>query len=101
MHSSPKNNVYCSAVGPESGRSDDRHMEADVKLVRILCLLSLFLTLAVVSAEILGQTPVTPNAKPPEELAKSDNKQLEAIKTLVLNLFREVLEARHMELADK
>ena len=36
---------------------------------------------------------VTPNAKPPEELAKSDNKQLEANKTLVLNLFREILEA--------
>ena len=76
-------------------------MEADVKLVRMLCPLSLFLTLAVLSAEILGQTPVTPNAKPPEELAKSDNKQLEANKTLVLNLFREILEARHMELADK
>ena len=96
-----KNNVYFSAVGPDAGWPDDRHMEADVKLVRTLCLLSLFLSLAVLSAELLGQTPVTPNAKPPEELAKSDNKQLEANKTLVLNLFREILEARHMDLADK
>src|SRR5437762_6843706 len=54
-----------------------------------------------ISAGLLAQTPVTTNAKPPEELAKSPNKQLEANKTLVLNLFREVLEARHMELADK
>jgi predicted SnoaL-like aldol condensation-catalyzing enzyme len=54
-----------------------------------------------VCAAVFAQSPVTPNAKPPEELAKSSNKQLEANKMLVLNLFREVLEARHLELADK
>src|SRR5437899_4722037 len=59
------------------------------------------LAAAIISAALLAQTPVTPSAKPPEELAKSSNKQLEANKMLVLNLFREVLEARHMELADK
>src|SRR5438876_9649657 len=59
------------------------------------------LAAALASAAMLAQTPATPNAKPPEELAKSSNKQLEANKTLVLNLFREILEARHMELADK
>src|SRR5437867_5960105 len=61
----------------------------------------LLLTLLAISGVLLAQTPVTPNAKPPEELAKSSNKQLEANKMLVLNLFREILEARHMELADK
>src|SRR5437899_8358290 len=59
------------------------------------------LAAAIISAALLAQTPVTPSAKPPEELAKSSNKQLEANKMLVLNLFREILEARHMELADK
>jgi predicted SnoaL-like aldol condensation-catalyzing enzyme len=59
------------------------------------------LTLLAISAALLAQTPVTPNAKPPEELAKSSSKQLEANKMLVLNLFREILEARHMELANK
>jgi len=59
------------------------------------------LMVMVVSAAVLAQTPVTPNAKPAEELAKSSNKQLEANKMLVLNLFREILEARHMELANK
>src|SRR5438874_11808963 len=62
---------------------------------------SFLLATLTISAGLLAQTPVTPNAKSPEELAKSPNKQLEANKTLVLNLFREVLEARHMELADK
>jgi len=61
----------------------------------------LLLTLLAISTALVAQTPVTPNAKPPEELAKSSNKQLEANKMLVLNLFREILEARHMELADK
>jgi predicted SnoaL-like aldol condensation-catalyzing enzyme len=54
-----------------------------------------------ISAAVVAQTPVTPNAKPPEELAKSSNKQLEANKMLVLGLVREILEARHMELAGK
>jgi predicted SnoaL-like aldol condensation-catalyzing enzyme len=59
------------------------------------------LVVIVVSAALPAQTPVTPNAKPPEELAKSSNKQLEANKTLILGLVREILEARHMELANK
>jgi len=55
---------------------------------------------ALLSAPLFAQTPVT--AVPdPELLTKSPDKKLEANKTLVYNLFREVLEARHMELADK
>src|SRR5438093_9237146 len=72
--------------------------EADMKLLRTFSFLSI---VVVISVAVLAQTPVTPNAKPPEELAKSSNKQLEANKMLVLNLFREILEARHMELANK
>jgi len=54
----------------------------------------------VLSAPLFAQTPVT--AVPdPEALTKSPDKKLEANKTLIYNLFREVLEARHMELADK
>ena len=64
-------------------------------------LLLLFIVVFLCAAVLAQQVPVTPNVKPPEELAKSPNKQLEANKALVLNLFREVLEARHMELADK
>jgi len=52
------------------------------------------------SAPLFAQTAVT--AVPdPEALTKSPDKKLEANKTLIYNLFREVLEARHMELADK
>jgi len=69
--------------------------------MKILRTFLFFSIVVAISAALLGQTPVTPNAKSPEELAKSSNKQLEANKMLVLNLFREVLEARHMELADK
>ena len=69
-----------------------------MKLLRTFSFLSI---VVVISSAALAQAPVTPNAKPPEELAKSSNKQLEANKMLVLNLFREVLEARHLELADK
>ena len=54
----------------------------------------------VLSAPLFAQTPVT--AVPdPEALTKSPDKKLEANKTLIYNLFREVLEARHMELSDK
>ena len=49
---------------------------------------------------VVAQTPVT-GAPDPQALLKSSNKQLQANKTLIYNLFREVLEARHMELADK
>jgi predicted SnoaL-like aldol condensation-catalyzing enzyme len=69
-----------------------------MRVLRTLFFLSI---VVVISAVVVGQTPVTPNAKPAEELAKSPNKQLETNKMLVLNLFREILEARHMELADK
>jgi len=49
---------------------------------------------------VIAQTPVT-GVPDPEALLKSSNPQLQANKTLIYNLFREVLEARHMELADK
>jgi len=67
--------------------------------MKVLKTLLVFSIVVFVSAALIAQTPVTPNAKSPEELAKSSNKQLEANKMLVLNLFREVLEARHIELA--
>jgi len=54
----------------------------------------------ILSAPLFAQTPVTGVADP-EALTKSPDKKLEANKTLIYNLFREVLEARHMELADK
>src|SRR5712692_3800092 len=73
-------------------------MEVDVRAFKAVLLLFIVVFVCVA---LLAQVPVTPNVKPPEELAKSSNKQLEASKMLVLNLFREVLEARHMELADK
>src|SRR5437763_7527374 len=73
-------------------------MEVRVRMFGKLLLSSIAVS---VCAATFAQTPVTPNAKPPEVLAKSSNKQLEANKMLVLNLFREVLEARHLELADK
>jgi len=52
------------------------------------------------SSWLLAQTPVT-GVPDPELLLKSKDRNLEANKTLIYNLFREVLEARHMELADK
>src|SRR5262249_23843463 len=69
--------------------------------MRVLKTIVLLFALTFLVAAVFAQTPVTPNAKSPEELAKSPNKQLETDKMLVLNLFREILEARHMELADK
>ncbi|HXP83333.1 MAG TPA: ester cyclase [Bryobacteraceae bacterium] len=49
---------------------------------------------------VFAQTPVT--AVPdPEALVKDADPKLEANKRLIYNLFREILEARHMELADK
>ncbi|HEV3332862.1 MAG TPA: nuclear transport factor 2 family protein [Bryobacteraceae bacterium] len=58
------------------------------------------LTAVVLSAPLFAQTPVT-GVPDPESLTKSSDKKLEANKTMIYNLFREVLEARHMELADK
>jgi predicted SnoaL-like aldol condensation-catalyzing enzyme len=52
------------------------------------------------SAPLVAQTPVT-GVPDPETLTKSPDKKLETNKTMIYNLFREVLEARHMELADK
>jgi len=49
---------------------------------------------------LFSQAPVTGVADP-EALTKSPDKKLEANKKLIYNLFREILEARHMELADK
>src|ERR1700730_10515317 len=73
-------------------------MEVRMRMFGTLLLSSI---VVFVCAATFAQTPVTPNAKPPEELAKSSNQRLEADKMLVLNLFREVLEARHLDLADK
>ena len=58
------------------------------------------LLFALLSVPLFAQTPVT-SVPDPEVLTKSPDKKLEANKTLIYNLFREVLEARHMELADK
>ena len=55
---------------------------------------------ALLFTTIAAQTQVTGVADP-EALLKSPDKKLQANKTLIYNLFREVLEARHMELADK
>jgi predicted SnoaL-like aldol condensation-catalyzing enzyme len=51
-------------------------------------------------APLFAQTTVTavPDA---EALVKDSDPKLEANKRLIYNLFREILEARHMELADK
>ena len=58
------------------------------------------LAAAVLFTPVIAQTPVT-GVPDPEALLKSPDKKLQANKTLIYNLFREVLEARHMELADK
>ena len=47
-----------------------------------------------------GQTPVT-GVDDPEALVKSKDKKLEANKQLILDLFREVLEAHHTERISK
>ena len=60
---------------------------------------SLFLALLFPAIQF-AQEPVT-GVPDPEALVKDSNPQLEANKRLIYNLFREVLEARHMELADK
>ena len=49
---------------------------------------------------VLAQTPVT-GVDDPEALVKSKDKKLEANKQLILDLFREVLEAHHTELISK
>jgi predicted SnoaL-like aldol condensation-catalyzing enzyme len=59
------------------------------------------LAIALLGSQLLAQVPVTPNVRSASELAKDSDKRLEANKMLVLNLVREVLEARHMDLADK
>jgi predicted SnoaL-like aldol condensation-catalyzing enzyme len=58
------------------------------------------LLLLLVCAPLLAQTPVT-GVPDPEALVKSADKKLEANKRLILNLFREVLEAHHTELIPK
>jgi predicted SnoaL-like aldol condensation-catalyzing enzyme len=58
------------------------------------------LATAFVCATVFAQAPVT-GVPDPEGLLKSPDKKLEANKTLIYNLFREVLEARHMDVADK
>jgi predicted SnoaL-like aldol condensation-catalyzing enzyme len=58
------------------------------------------LAAALACAPLFAQTPVT-GAPDPEALIKDKDPKLEANKRLIYNLFREILEARHMELADK
>jgi predicted SnoaL-like aldol condensation-catalyzing enzyme len=55
---------------------------------------------ALAIAPLFARAPVTGVADP-EALTKSPDKKLQANKTLIYDLFREILEARHMELADK
>lgn len=55
---------------------------------------------ALLFTPMTAQTPVT-GVPDPETFLKSPDKKLQANKTLIYNLFREILEARHMELADK
>jgi predicted SnoaL-like aldol condensation-catalyzing enzyme len=59
------------------------------------------LATALLGSQVFAQVPVTPNARSASDLARDSDKRLEANKMLVLNLFREVLEARHLDLADK
>jgi predicted SnoaL-like aldol condensation-catalyzing enzyme len=53
-----------------------------------------------IALPLLAQTPVT-GVDDPEALVKSKDKKLEANKQLILDLFREVLEAHHTELISK
>jgi predicted SnoaL-like aldol condensation-catalyzing enzyme len=55
---------------------------------------------AIVSTLLVAQTPVV-GAPSAEALTKSPDKRLEANKTLILNLFREVFEARRADAVDK
>jgi predicted SnoaL-like aldol condensation-catalyzing enzyme len=58
------------------------------------------LAVLIVCLPLLAQTPVT-GVDDPEALVKSKDKKLEANKKLILDLFREVLEAHHTELIGK
>jgi predicted SnoaL-like aldol condensation-catalyzing enzyme len=62
--------------------------------------MKLFLGTLIACGLIVAQTPVT-GVDDPEALVKSSDKKLEANKRLILNLFREVLEAHHTELIGK
>lgn len=59
-----------------------------------------FLAVLIACVPLLAQTPVT-GVDNPEALVKSKDKKLEANKQLILDLFREVLEAHHTELIGK
>ncbi len=58
------------------------------------------LAFLIASAPAFAQTPVT-GVEDPAALVKSKDKKLEANKELILDLFREVLEAHHTELIGK
>jgi predicted SnoaL-like aldol condensation-catalyzing enzyme len=62
--------------------------------------MKLFLVGLIACLPLLAQTPVT-GVDDPEALVKSKDKKLEANKKLILDLFREVLEAHHTELITK
>src|ERR1700683_80122 len=62
--------------------------------------MKLFLAVLIACVPLLAQTPVT-GVDDPEALVKSKDKKLEANKQLILDLFREVLEAHHTELIAK
>jgi predicted SnoaL-like aldol condensation-catalyzing enzyme len=63
------------------------------------CAVLLWATL--VCSPVRAQVPVTASSKTMADLVSSSDKKLAANKTLVVNLFREVLEGRHIDLADK
>jgi predicted SnoaL-like aldol condensation-catalyzing enzyme len=69
--------------------------------MKVLKTVLLLIGAGLLCAPSFAQVPVTPSSKPAAELARSSDKRLEANKMLVLNLFREVLEGRHVDLADK
>jgi predicted SnoaL-like aldol condensation-catalyzing enzyme len=62
---------------------------------------AVLLGVALVCSPVRAQVPVTASSKTMAELVSSPDKTLAANKTLVVNLFREVLEGRHIDLADK
>jgi predicted SnoaL-like aldol condensation-catalyzing enzyme len=62
--------------------------------------MKLFLAALIACMPLLAQTPAT-GVDDPETLVKSKDKKLEANKKLILDLFREVLEAHHTELIPK
>lgn len=68
-----------------------------MKLVIVALILNFF---SLFTAEVFGQLPVKPLASQ-AQLLKSSNKKLAQNKKLVCDMWREFLEAGHMEVAEK